>query len=231
MRNYLGFILISFFGLTFSSCKKEKITVSMGYNYFPNNVGHYVIYDVDSTIYDDFKKDTTYTHQQVKELIESTYTDNLGRPAFRIERYVRSSDTSAWILSDVWSECRTATTAEKVEENIRYVKLIFPPKKSKTWKGNAYNNLGDWDYQYNDVDIARTIGSISFDSTLSVTDVDETNLIERKYYYEIYARNVGLVFRDVIDVSDNDFAPAGLPVEDRINKGYKLKMTIKSYGN
>lgn len=232
-----GFYIILIITIVaFSSCKKDKNLndekVDVGYNYFPDKVGHYVIYDVDSVVYDDFINDTLYSHHEVKEVIESTFIDNLGKPALRIERYVRDNDTSVWILSDVWSANRLAATAERVEENIRFVVLSFPVKVGKIWKGNVYNTIEDWDYEYNDMDVPRTVGTLSFDSTLSVTQFDDEgyNLLNRQYYYEVYARNVGLVYREVIDVSDNSVV-FGVPVEDRIESGFKTKITIKQYGN
>src|ERR1700757_476515 len=74
----------------FQGCKKDHpVTADAGYSYFPNNIGHYCIYDVDSTVYDDFNHDTLNYKYQVKEVIESYYTDNEGRQAMRIERYKR----------------------------------------------------------------------------------------------------------------------------------------------
>lgn len=222
--------------VVFSSCRKDKNLddekVDLGYNYFPDNVGHYVIYDVDSTVYNDFIGDTLYSHHEAKEVIESTFIDNLGKPALRIERYIRDNDTSVWTLNDVWSANRLAATAERVEENIRFVVLSFPVKDEKTWKGNVYNTIGNWDYEYNDMDVPRTVGTLSFDSTLSVTQFDDeyTNMLNRQYYHEIYARNVGLVYREVLDVKDDNVV-FGVPVEDRIESGFKVKITIKQYGN
>jgi len=127
--------------LLFAACKKDKAveTVDIGYNYFPTEVGRYVVYQVDSISYDDFftpvKIDTA--HFQLKEVIESVFTDNEGRASERIERYVRYADTLPWSLRDVWYQTRSTTKAEKVEENVRFIKLTFPTQNNQKWNGNA----------------------------------------------------------------------------------------------
>ena len=122
------------------ACKKEKKAeaVDLGYTYFPTEIGQYVIYQVDSISYNDFfnpvKIDTT--HFQLKELVQSHFTDNEGRESDRLERYVRKNDSLPWVLRDVWYQTRTSTKAEKVEENVRFVKLIFPVEVNQKWNGN-----------------------------------------------------------------------------------------------
>ena len=54
MKKIASFLLVFLLlPLGFWSCKKDKtVTPDAGYNYFPNQVGRYVVYDVDSLYYD-----------------------------------------------------------------------------------------------------------------------------------------------------------------------------------
>ncbi|MGL4599751.1 MAG: hypothetical protein ACRCYO_19650, partial [Bacteroidia bacterium] len=61
------------------ACKKDKPVPDLGYTYFPDQVGHWAIYEMDSTVYDDFTNDTVHYRYQIRELIESEFTDNQGR--------------------------------------------------------------------------------------------------------------------------------------------------------
>jgi hypothetical protein len=213
-------LIISVFVLTvFFSCKKDKTaTVDLGYNYFPAEIGKWIIYDVDSIAHDDFN-DTVIAYKfQIKEFFESEYTDNEGRKTIRIERYKRNNDTMPWIIKDVWALNIFETRVEKVEEDIRYVKLVFPAVKGKTWNGNAFNNLGNQDYKYADADVPLTVNNIKFDSTLSVLHYDQSNLIERKYSEEKFARGVGMIYKEFIELDLQDDA------------GLELKMKINSWG-
>lgn len=142
-------LIIILFMVLFSSCKKETgEPVDMGYTYFPANTGHWVIYDVDSLHYNDFTATIDSFHFQLKEYTESVFMDNSVRKSQRLERYIRLADTVAWTIRDVWYETLTVSCAERVEENIRLVKLIFPIRESHEWDGNTYNTLDAQTYKY-----------------------------------------------------------------------------------
>jgi len=42
-----------------------------------------------------------------------------------------------WLLKNVWYSVKTDKNVERVEENIRYIKLIFPIRNNAKWDGNA----------------------------------------------------------------------------------------------
>ncbi|HLG02856.1 MAG TPA: hypothetical protein VI731_04635 [Bacteroidia bacterium] len=222
--------------LFFAGCKKdEPLPVDAGYNYFPDQVGHWCIYEVDSTVYDDFDHDTDSYRYQVKELIESYYTDNEGRQAMRVERYKRSYidtvpyDSLPWTISRVWTFVRTDMHAEKVEENQRFIRLVFVPREGKSWNGNAYNTIGPWEYEYDEVDVPYSLNGTSFDSTLKVIQRDEKNLLEWSVYSERYARNIGLIEKNVIEVRDTTLTP-GVLVIDRIYSGVIYTIKLVDWG-
>jgi hypothetical protein len=238
-------ILIVIICSTFS-CKKDKAPpVDMGYSYFPDRVGSYVVYNVDSFYYNDFTDHIDTFKFLLKEKVESVFQDNQNRPTLRIERYVKYFDktkpypTLPWRLRNVWTANLTTSTAEKVEENIRYTKLIFPVTSKNSWNGNSQNTLEPVNYAYLFADLPRTIDKLSFDSVLQVNQQDETNLISKKYYIERYARHVGLIYKHVIDVqSQPDGVPDSLlpvwiatPIMDRVDAGVQYIVTINSYGN
>ena len=192
------------------SCKKDNKVppLNYGYNYFPNNVGHYVIYNVDSMVINSFTSTTDTFLFQIKEVIDSIFTDGSNRPTQRIVRYKRANDTSKWLLEKVWSANLTATDAEKVEDNIRYVRLVFPPNLNASWNGNKYNTNGDMEYQYTSVDAPLTLNSINFDSTLTVLQLSNHNGIQNQHYEEQYARNIGLIYKEITDeTSSTIFGP------------------------
>jgi hypothetical protein len=225
-------LLLILFSLLFIACKKDQETVSYdnGYAYFPVTTGSYVVYDVDSIRYDDFKGTIDTFKFELKEVIESEYLDNSDRNTLRIERYKKFPGQS-WVLTDVWSANRNASNAEKVEENVRYVKLSFPITKSKKWNGNAFNSEGEMEYKYSEVHSALTIGSLSFDSTITVQQEADSNLIEKRVKTEIYAKNVGLVSKRYIDVACKDSViNFNLPFDKRITTGVKVTYTIKDFG-
>ncbi len=222
------------------SCKKEHaLATDIGYDYFPVNIGHWISYNVDSVAYDfkiGYHDSLSY---QIKEYFESDFIDNSGRNAKRIERYFRYNDTLNWTIKDVWYANLSTSTAEKVEENARYIKLVFPIREYKTWNGDAYNigdspNIGDTynnngqdTYRYLNVDMPYTINNMIFDSTVTVIQKEYYEDILKKYYkVEVYAKHVGLIYKKVIDYKYKK------NYGDSIKKlGIEYSYTINSYGN
>lgn len=66
-----------------TGCKKETdiSDYDYGYNYLPDDSGRFVIYKVDSVIYNDFDNSRRYSTIYLKEKIGEQFTDNLGRTA------------------------------------------------------------------------------------------------------------------------------------------------------
>lgn len=68
------------------SCKKETETVNvdLGYDYFPDDSGTFVVYKVDSTIYDDFTATVRKSTIYLKEVITKQFPDNLSQRRERL---------------------------------------------------------------------------------------------------------------------------------------------------
>lgn len=249
MRSYgILFFTAFLFVSGIISCKKDTYVPDAGYDYFPVEAGRYVVYNVDSTYYDD-AADTSRSYKfQLREKIQSLFTDNEGRPTIRLERYIKVYDPAvpysamSWQLRNVWTENRTARAAEKVEDNVRYIKLAFPVKENQAWDGNAQNTAGKQTYSYLFYDLPRTLGGIRLDSVLQVDQQNSGSLINQAYYEEKYARNVGLVYKRVIDVNsqppnytgpyaaDSLSAFYQVPILQRATSGFQYTMTITAYG-
>jgi len=224
------------------SCKKEiESPPDVGYDYAPVNIGKYVVYDVDSTVYDDFALDTTYTKYRIKEKLEEIYVDNQGRQAIKLVRYIKmydsliSYDNIAWTVKDVWNYTKTNTSLEVVEEDVRFTKLSFPIKIDATWNGNALNTIGEWNYTYDYINQSETINGVHFENVLLVVQKnDKNNAIHREYFIEKYAKDVGLVYREIKDLyaapKVDLITGLLLPVEQRIEKGVIYKLTYITHG-
>jgi len=236
MRNLILFIVLIF--VAFACKKKIEDPPDLGYDYAPTSIGKYVVYDVDSVVYDDFKHDTTYFKYRIKEKLEEIYVDNQGRSAIKLVRYIKvfsntvSYDNMQWTVKDVWNYTKTATTLEVVEENIRFTKLIFPVKEESTWNGNANNTIGEWEYKYSYTDRAEMINGTTFENVLMVTQKDDKNknAIRREYYIEKYAKDIGLVHREIKNLYSTTVI-AGVPVEQRITSGITYKLTYVTHGH
>ncbi len=224
MKHFFLTIFSIVFLLMLFSCKKEtEIAVEMGYKYFPINVGHWVVYDVDSFSYNDFTGKVDSFRFQIKEKIESVFNDNENRPTQRIERYKRLNDTSEWYIKDVWTQNLTSTTAERTEENIRIVKLIFPPSEGIKWDGNKYNALGEQSYVYKNIHSAYNLNHVTYDSTLSIIQKEEHLVLNENFEKEVYAAHIGMIYKKYTKLTKQ---PTGV-----ILSGIDYSYTLTSYGN
>ena len=226
----------------FNSCKKsdevlETATVS---EYSPLIVGKYISYNLDSTVFINFGAKDTVIKYQVKHQVDALITDNLGRPAYRIIRYIRKTAANPWMPDNTFMTVPTAFAMEFIENNMRFLKLKGPIKDGNNWKVNSYIDtyslsstvkyLDGWDYTYENVNSSETIGGFTFDSTLKVAQRDEVigNPADANSYSEInfgeekYAKGVGLVYRNFSHV---EYQPP-TPGRAGYKQGYGVKMTI-----
>ena len=226
MRNTQLLILI--ITLLIFSCKKDNdlVVSNVGYSYAGMDIGSYIIYDVDSHHYNvPFGIDTSYQFQ-IKEEIDSKYTDLEGEEAFKVIRYKRINDTAQWSALDAWNAKLTATNYQKTEENVRFIKLIFPVRESKKWDGNSMNNIGSLKYEYTSIHKKMTVGLLSFDSVLTVIQLDDVNLVQEKYFEEKFAAGVGLVYKKSVDINNAFNSAVGLWLRDT---GDDVTMTVVDY--
>ncbi len=208
----------------------------LGLDYYPKTIGKFVVYDIDSTIYNSLTQDTILTKYRIKEKITELFTDNEGQEALRMERFIKkynpnkSYDSIAWTIKEVWMVNANLKSVQVVEGNIRYTKLIFPIQQGAGWDGNAKNTMGEWMYSYEYIDKAETIGSKQVDKVLKVKQKNYRTLISYQNYNEKYAKGIGLVYREITDILSNNVI-ANVPVEGRIEDGVIYKQTLVTYGN
>jgi hypothetical protein len=204
--------------LVFVACKKSSDTFNSAAikDYAPFAVGKYISYKLDSIVIINFGASLVTRSYQVKFQVDAQITDNLGRPAYRIVRYIRSNATNPWVSDATFMAVNTGTTLEFIENNLRYIKLSLPIKDGFKWKGNSYVDtyslnselkyLDDWDYEYDSVGVHANIGIYSLDSTLKVNQRDEiignpadpNAYSEKNVSVEKYAAGIGLVYRSFL---------------------------------
>ncbi len=198
------------------------------YRYFPLEPGSFIVYSVDSIIhrYDDDLTNNpdslidTFKYE-VKEVVDSDFIDGEGDVAWRISRYYRDNDSSDWNFTTLWTAKVTNQSAQRVEENIRFVKLSFPIKLNKSWNGNYYNFLPEEDYSVEEANTPLDIGNFNFDSSLTILEADDFNLIHRIYKESKYAYGVGLISRERDSVNLTQFG--------EITNGIEFQQTVIDY--
>lgn len=226
------------------------IDIDFGYQYYPLEVGKYWTYAVDSVIYDPeiggTAIDTTYSF--IKEEIKDTLRDNLGELLYRVERYHRSHDTLPWKVQAALTMSRNDRQAFRTEDNLRFIKMVFPASVNKRWDGNAFIDDGllipiagenvevfkDWESAIVAQGEAFQLDDLEFPDVLDISIADEENFIEYRSGREVYAAGTGLVYRElwVLDTQcqsccNGDGALCEtLPWEEKAEKGFIVRWKL-----
>ena len=246
----LLYVLFTFIlGSSLGSCNVgtlEPENADLGLEYFPLEVGRYIDYQVEDIQYTLLNPPDTNRYQ-IRELIAEEFTDIEGNPAFRLERYRRIDANASWRLDSVWQAKRNNNQAIIIQNNRALIKLVFPLEEGIEWVGTAFfkntktdtviNNMtqdttiqetfiGDR-YEIQRFNQPLTLGSFSFDSTLTVIQKNDSNRVNIDRRKEVYAANVGLVYKDSTVATYCDPTECSFP---EIDFGRKSRQIIIGFG-
>lgn len=235
------------------SCNKqetEPLDLNFGYEYYPLEIGQTREYAVDSIIFDPALAGTQIDTNSwfIKETVVDTFSGQDGLTWFRVERVQRRSDTQPWQIGKVYAAARSKQQAYRTEDNLRFIKMTFPLELNETWAGNAFFSTGttveiageqvemfkDWSYRILSLTDPLQVGDVLFENVCSVQLADSENIIEYRQGHEYYAKNIGLIYRELqildsqCDVCCNgDFgACATTDWGQRAEKGFILRQQL-----
>ena len=207
----LGFLILQGCGKETDSLETELIS-----DYYPLQVGKFITYRLDSTVYVNLNTVKEVHSYIVQDWVDAEITDNQGRKAYRIRRMMRSNtDTTIWTDNATFLVTPLDKSLEYLDNNLRFIKLQAPVRNDFTWKGNSYINsftdetlqfLDNWEYFYENVGEPFTLGTVGFPETVTVEQQDEvvndpndkTSIYSIDRAYEIYAKNIGLVYKEFL---------------------------------
>lgn len=207
--------LLLVIGLLWSSCSRTIEEIDLpAYDYLPLITGKYKIYAVDSVVYNEFNCTVDTGSYQIKELTGDTIRDGEGAITYKVERFRRADATQPWQPIGIWTEKIEDFQLQRVEENQRIIPIVFPIKENRQWdgivyirrdtlvpiQGGAIDMYKDWgNFECTDVDVPYTdpISLQTYNETARILQVDKTNNIERRYSLERYAKNIGLIYKEM----------------------------------
>lgn len=202
--------------------KSDDFTSSSISDYYPLQLGKYITYRLDSTVFVNFQTIQAVHKYQVRNIVDAQVTDAQGRLAYRIRQMIRdTAGLQPWADNATFLITPLANSLEVSENNLRFIKLQIPIRNDFSWRGNSYitDNFGgplffytNWDYSYQDVDQPFTVPGTNqyFDTTATVFQRDEilpdpsiaftedSAYYERTYSKEVYAKHTGLVYQEFI---------------------------------
>ncbi|WP_373513566.1 hypothetical protein [Persicitalea sp.] len=212
--------------LAFAACEREStLLLDPGYDYFPLETGQFREYEVTETRYALAQPAQTITYH-IRETVGQPYTDASDQTVYPIERSTRQGN--AWRVDSVGAAWRTTERAFRTENGLTVVKIQFPVKDGLRWNGNLYNTLGEQIFEMKNVDKPLTLGSFTFDQTLTVVQQNDSTLLSLRKNQETYARDIGLIKREQTSVQY-----CGTPDclgKSVIDFGFTKTTVLKNYG-
>ncbi len=201
----IRFLAALLVGVLFSTCDKREVEppldIDFGYDYFPLDIGRTWHYEVDSITLRPQVGGILFdsVHLQARETLVDTLRDASGQLWYRGERWERRADTLPWTFRQTFLLGRTEQQAMRLEDNLLFVKLVFPADAGEGWDGHLFFDdnreisiggemiavYAGWDYRYETVDVPEEIGGITYDSTLLVrADGDLENAVAHRAVVE-----------------------------------------------
>jgi len=201
------------------ACKKTNETGNFipASDYLNVAKGKFIVYKLDSTVTINFGTSFKTVSYTIKDSVVDAFLDNAGRETFKIFRYQLNTTNGVWVPINTFTLNNLGSKIEYVENNLRYTKLVSPVVNGKEWQGNSFisvspfkpdNFFNSWTYRYKDVGTSKTFGALSFPNTVTVEQFDSTTNLpfyNKAFWtydkgYEVYAKNVGLVYKDIMSI-------------------------------
>ncbi|HTQ67042.1 MAG TPA: PKD domain-containing protein [Puia sp.] len=179
-------LLFAFIFLLSQGCKKTDTFQSEPLSdYLQLQVGKYITYRLDSTVFVNFGTQQVINSYLAKDVIDDSITDNLGRPSWRVIRYISdTTGTQPWTPIETYMITATRQDVEVVENNLRFIKLVLPIVDGFSWKGNSYIDtksidpdftyLDGWNYSYDSVGMPYSVLSGIVSNAVIVRQRDST---------------------------------------------------------
>lgn len=242
-RKFHPFYIITFLSCCFFGCNKSNpLITDTPANYYPMKIGNYIIYRMDSLKFINVGSQDTLISYHAKEVVEDSITDNLGRPSFRVVRYLSDTNELApWTPSIAFMVTPLAGSVEVVENNLRFIKMITPVQDGLSWSGNAHIDtkndsvvtfMDGWNYTYANTGLPYNVLAGTIPQSVTVNEADEVftapdnSYIQNVYSAEVYGKNIGLIYKRFLNTvyqSPNVQYPSGVTI------GYGLTFNMVSH--
>ena len=242
MSNRFLFCLITAFLLFLTACEErvEEFDLFLNQEYFPLAVGQTRIYQVDSINYISDGLIVDSVRSLVRERITERLEDADGEEVYRLERSIRRDTSEAWQIADVWVVSRDAAGAYRTEENLRFIKLVFPLTENRQWNHNAFIDEqqffrvgGDelvqvyrnWESRVANADTTVVVAGQEYNNVVVIIQADEDNRIEKRCVEEWYAEEVGLIYQEQL-ILDTQSTLSNAPWREKAEKGFIVRQQL-----
>lgn len=162
-------------------------------------------------VFDEFNERTDSFRFILRDDFVEVIEDLEGRAAIRVERYKRFQDTADFRFQYAYTMTMDRVRVERKVDNQTEVFFVFPPREDDEWSANAFNDKDEQEYFFLSVDASSQVAGVDYDSVATVVQEVDTNIfIFRTYAEERFARNIGLIYKEYLDIETQQNVDSGL---------------------
>lgn len=194
------------------------------YAYYPLEIGHYLVYDVNQEVYSTGQNAPVVTQWQEKDEVDRIAADSAGIVTYIIARSTRAASTDYWQKVKEFAVHRYPDKLLTNIDNEPFLSLTFPIDSRATWNGNVYNNMDEQDCYYESVNQPARVNDQTFDNVLTVVERKDTSIINRYITIKQYAAGIGLISDDqtAFELCQNDACIGSGKVESGMHKTRRI---------
>jgi hypothetical protein len=225
--NAAGSFLFLIFILVLTSCKdKDASLLISDHDYFSVRSGDISEFMISKTTYSPSGAQKV-SQFLMQSSIGDTFTFANEQHVNRIEYSSKSVEDADWRTDSVGAIWKTTDRAFSQEQGQTIVKMYFPLSENLTWNGNSYNDQAEKKFRCVDKGMPKQIGSKYFPNTVTIIRQQDSTLLSKNMYVEIYAAGIGLIATEKIFVR-YCYTPECTGI---IVSGYKELALLKEHRN
>jgi len=198
-------IALLVFSIILNACRNNSEELKLkGDEYFTNQFGVVKYYQVDTFKFDNFTNKIVTSSFEYKEEITNKLIDLQGDTFYRIELSRYNTIKLKYEIFKVIKRKIVDNYAIENIDNTPQVKMLFPISNYKTkgssygWNLNMFNALDEEKIKYSAVFKPFFNGINTYNDCVNMALVKpERGGIVNNIYEEVYAKNIGLVYRHI----------------------------------
>ncbi len=242
IHNYRLLLLFSLIVLL-AGCESETKMIDesiFGFDYFPVAIDDYRIFRIDSTIYDNDGLIVIEKRTFIEERITELFINGEGDTLYVLQRSARGSDNEEWRAVDNWLVGVSSENGYRIEENLKFIKMVFPLSVGTRWNGNQFNEFTEvtiagetlqaykhWDYEVLANNVNIDVNGTSYSNVFQIQQADDDIGIERRLSHEWYAPGIGMI-RKYMEILDTQCTSAcdGQTWAQKAERGYIVEQVL-----
>jgi len=205
------FLLPLFLTVVLASCEQENEPfLDLGYRYYQIKLGQTNTFAVDSIYFSALSNSSDTVRCFIKETIDVLQIDSFSK-TYKVNTYLSYDTSKGWNWYDFYFYRTDTNSVQRIEGNTSRLIFVYPVIKNKKWNVNTYNsNIQEFAYY-------KQVG-FQYNNYINCTEIilrEEINFIEEKVLKEVYAENLGLVFRYFSNINITNSIKDGVTVTFR----------------